>query len=482
MKAAVAQYSPEARRNSAILHNFFLANLITALLATNAAAATQILLQRGGLTDQPGQYSGVVDLVIDPGFDNAKVTVTVDGQTVAEGLMSPYHLMVDLGPAPLQHRITVSAKGTNGKHARWTETINRGLLPLALRVKAIDTAAGLFEVDATSPADDPIETVQLWDQGQAIATAVGETPYRFTVPPSMLAAGFVQVTARTKAGEEAADFWSAAGNVHVEELQVRTVPIFVSVVDRNGVTHDNVDRALFRIMDGNSEGKIIEFGKAFDQPISIALLVDSSASMTYSMKHAAKAAGEFVKHALKDGDRCSITAVQDVPRRKQPLTGDRAQIAAALAGITPLGRTALYDAVASAIRELREEKNRRAIVVLTDGSDTTSTWSYDEVEKLSREAAIPIYFIAYEGGSDDDAQRNLERLQYLASQTGGFVATATEQNLMAKYTEIEKDLRAQFAITYQVSDFGKTNEWRPVRVVVNSPKLTARTIKGYFTP
>ncbi|HEU4887516.1 MAG TPA: VWA domain-containing protein [Thermoanaerobaculia bacterium] len=479
--AAVTQCSTAARRNSAILHTFLLANLFIALLATNAKAATQILLQRGGLNDQPGQYSGVVDLTIDPGFDNAKVTVTVDGQKVADGLMSPYHLVVDLGPTPLQHRISISAKGANGKHVRWTETINRGLLPLALRVKAMDTAAGLFEVDATSPADDPIEVVQLWDQGQVIATT-SEAPYRFTVPPSILASGFVQVTARTKAGEEAADFWSAAGNVHVAELQVRTVPIFVSVVDRNGVTHDNVDRALFRIMDGNSEGTIIEFGKAFDQPISIALLVDSSASMTYSMKHAAKAAGEFVKHALKDGDRCSITAVQDVPRRKQPLTDDRAQIAAALAGITPLGRTALYDAVASAIRELREEKNRRAIVVLTDGSDTTSTWSYDEVEKLSREAAIPIYFIAYEGGSDDDAARNLERLRYLASQTGGFVATATEQNLMAKYTEIEKDLRAQFAITYQVSDFGKTNEWRPVRVVVNSPKLTARTIKGYFTP
>lgn len=477
MKAAVTQYGPEARRNSALL----LTPLLSLLLTTSAVAATQIVLQRGGLTDQPGQYSGVVDLAIDPGFDNARVSVTVDGQKVAEGLMSPYHVVVDLGPVPLEHRITISAKGANGKHARWTETINRGLLPLALRVKAVDTSTGIFEVDASSPADDPIEMVQLWDQGQVVATVNAE-PYRFTVPPAMLATGFVQITARTKAGEEAADFWSSTGNVHVEEMQVRTIPIFVSVVDRNGVTHDNVDRALFRIIDGNAEGKIVEFGKAFDQPISIALLIDSSASMTYSMKHAAKAAGEFVKHALKDGDRCSVTAVQDVPRRKQPLTGDRTHVAAALAGITPMGRTALYDAVASAIRELREEKNRRAIVVLTDGSDTTSTWSYDEVEKLSREAAIPIYFIAYEGGSDDDAQRNLERLRYLASQTGGFVATATEQNLMAKYNEIEKDLRAQFAIKYQVSDFGKTNEWRPVRVVVNSPKLTARTIKGYFTP
>jgi Ca-activated chloride channel family protein len=477
MKAAVPQSSNEVRRNRALL----LSLLVILLTATTAGAATQILLQRGAQTDQPGEYRGVVDLTVDPGFDNAKVTVTVDGQKVAEGLMSPYHVVVDLGPAALQHRITVSARGTKGKLARWTQTINHGLLPLALRVHAIDAAAGLFEVDTTSSADDPIEAVQLWDNGQVIATAT-EAPYRFTVPAPTLAGGFVQVTARTKAGEEAADFWSSTGNVQAAEMQVRTVPIFVSVVDRNGVTHDNVDRSLFKVIDGNSEGRIIEFGKAFDQPISIALLVDSSASMTYSMKHASKAAGEFVQHALKDGDRCSVTAVQDVPRRKQPLTSDRTQITAALAGITPAGRTALYDAVASAIRELREEKNRRAVVVLTDGSDTTSTWSYDELEKAAREAAIPIYFIAYEGGSDDDAARDLDRLRYLAAQTGGFVATATEQNLMAKYTEIEKDLRAQFAITYQVSDFGKTNEWRPVHVVVNSPKLTARTIKGYFTP
>jgi hypothetical protein len=371
MKVAVArQHSSKAGRNSALL----LTSLLSIFLTTSAAA-TQILLQRGTATDQPGEYHGVVDLAIDPGFDNAKVTVTVDGQKVAEGLTAPYHVVVDLGPAPLQHRITISARGSNGKRTQWTETINRGLLPLTLRVRAIDAAAGVFEVDGTAPTDDPIETVQLWDQGHAISSAT-TIPARFTVPPAVLAGGFVQVTARTKAGEEAADFWSAAGNVHVAELQVRTVPIFVSVIDRDGVTHDNIDRSLFRIVDGNAEGHIIEFGKAFDQPISIALLVDSSASMTYSMKHAAKAASEFVQHALKDGDRCSVTAVQDVPRRKQPLTGDRNEVAAALAGIVPMGRTALYDAVASAIRELREEKNRRALVVLTDGSDTNSTWSY----------------------------------------------------------------------------------------------------------
>ena len=78
----------------------------------------------------------------------------------------------------------------------------------------------------------------------------------------------------------------------------------------------------------------------------------------------------------------------------------------------------------------------------------------------------------------------IDRLNYLAGQTGGFVVTANaeQHNLQAKYAAIERDLRAQFAIRYQISDFKKPNAWRKVRVVLNSPKLTARTIRGYFAP
>lgn len=478
MKAAAAKFQTESERRPS---NFSFTFLVILFLATSAAANTQIVLERGSDRDHAAEVTGVVDLAVRPGFENAKVTVVVDGQKVADGLASPHHVVVDFGPTPIQHKITVTARGPKGKRVQWSETINHGMLPLSVKVKPVDVAAGLFEAEVTSPKDDPIEAVQLWDSGHVVTT-VSAAPYRFTAPDPVLATGFIQVTARTKSGEEAADFWSAAGNVHVAELQVRTVPIFVSVIDRNGNTHDNVDRSQFRVMDGDSEAKIIEFGKAFDQPISIALLIDSSASMLYSMPHATKAAAEFVRHALKEGDRCSVTAVQEVPRRKQSLTSDQAAVAKAVEGIKPNGRTALFDSVASAIRELREEKNRRAIVVLSDGSDTASNWSYEEVEQLAREAAIPIYFIAYEGAGDDKSLRDIERLRFLAAQTGGFVATATQQNLMAKYEAIEKDLRAQFAITYQISDLGRSNEWRSVRVLMNSSQLTARTIKGYFTP
>jgi Ca-activated chloride channel family protein len=446
------------------------------LLATTAAAGTQLVLQRGDRGEHAGEYTGIVDVIVDPGFENAKVTVTIDGQKVASGLLSPWRVTVDFGPAAVQHKIAISATGPHGKRAQWTETVNRGNLPLTIKLKQLDGQT--FEATTTAPKEDPITTVQVWQDAHAVASAT-EPPYRFTLPESLLATGFVQVTATTRSGEEAADFWSAAGNIVAEEMQVRTIPIFVSVVDRNGNTRDDVERAQFRVIDNESEARIVEFGKAFDQPISIALLLDASASMTYSMTHVSKTAAEFVDKALKEGDRCSVTAIQEVPRRKQPLTANRQEIAAAVRGLQPSGSTALYDAVISALRELRDEKNRRAVVILTDGGDTGSNYSYDDATKMAREAGIPMYFIAYEGS---DRPQDLDRLRYLAAETGGFVATATQQNLLAKYQDIEKDLRAQFAIKYQVSDFGKSNQYRRVRVVMDSPKLEARTIKGYFTP
>lgn len=454
-----------------------LLTIVAILTALPTAATTQILLARGEKIEGT-DFKGIVDLTVRPGFENAKVTISVDGQKIADNLKSPYHVVVDFGPSAVQHKISVTATAPNGKRVQWHETINRGMLPLSLNVRPVDVNARLFEAKVTHPADDPVEKVELWEDGRLAATATAE-PYRFTVSEAALGSGFVQVTAKSKSGEEVADFWSITGEVHAASIQVRTVPIFVSVVDRDGVTRDDVDRSLFRIIDNDSEAKIIEFGKAFDQPISIALLLDASSSMLYTMPDVAKAANEFVQRTLKAGDKCSVTAIQDVPRRRQTLTDDRTLVQNALANLEPSGQTAFYDAVMSAVRELKDEKRRRAIVVLTDGADTSSVASSEEVDKVLREASIPLYIIAYETGAQE---ASLDRMRYLTAQTGGFVAVATKMNLQAKYREIEKDLRAQFAILYQVTDYAKPNEWRRVRVTLSSPKLTARTIRGYFAP
>src|SRR5688500_13133114 len=115
MKAAWQHNSSKSRRNSAVLTSIF---TLVILSSAAAQASTQNVLERGSQRVHNGLYSGVVELAIHPGFADARVTVLVDGQKVAEGLKSPYHLVVDFGPAPLQHKITVIAKAAQVKRTQ----------------------------------------------------------------------------------------------------------------------------------------------------------------------------------------------------------------------------------------------------------------------------------------------------------------------------------------------------------------------------
>lgn len=453
---------------------------IALLLLASAAAASPAQLIIGRDSNPVSDVKGTVDLTIVPGFDDARVTVIVDGQTIVDGLRSPWHIPVDFGPLPVEHRIAVTATSANRNRVQWQTTINKGNRPLRVTIEPIDVANRIFEAKVTSPDDDPVLAVSVWDEGKAIVT-IDRPPYRFTIPADHFARKTAQVTARTKSGDEAADFWSAAGEVSREALDVRTVPLFVSVVDNNGIARDDIDQALFKIIDNGTEARILQIGKAFDQPISIALLLDASASMTNAMPRATRAARNFVDRTLKPGDRCAIFSIRSTPRREVQLTSDLAAVRNAVTALRANGRTALYDGIASAERELRDEKNRRAIVVLTDGGDTSSIATFDEIDRLTKEAAVPVYVIAYETEDSDDPQE-IDRLRYLTGETGGFLVTASAENLQSRYDEIERDLRAQYAIVYQISDLARNNQWRKVHVMLKSPQLTARTIQGYFAP
>ena len=118
--------------------------------------------------------------------------------------------------------------------------------------------------------------------------------------------------------------------------------------------------------------------------------------------------------------------------------------------------------------------------MFTDGQDTASVATFDDTLEQAKRAGIPVYVIAY--GTPELFGRSGDQLKLLTGDTGGFVTFAATNNLNQKYAQIANDLRAQYAIRYQIGDNAKSNQWRAVKVVLNSRKLTARTIKGYFTP
>src|ERR1044071_10495120 len=101
--------------------------LLTFLTITSANANTQLVLTRDAQPE--GEFKGLVDLTAVPGFDAARVTITVDGEKIAEAIPSPYRVTVDFGPAAVQHKIVVTAVGADKKKIRWQQKINQGHPP-----------------------------------------------------------------------------------------------------------------------------------------------------------------------------------------------------------------------------------------------------------------------------------------------------------------------------------------------------------------
>lgn len=455
--------------------------IVTALviLAANsgAAATSRLALDREKAT-LPEHYKGLTEIAVTPPFTGARITIDIDGHSVARLLTAPYTTHVDFGPAAVEHIIRITAVDPNGgKPVVWTRTINPGLHPLGVKLER-ETSGTTFVVQTTSPVGDPIVRVEFYGAAGLLKSCTAP-PYRLDVSPEV-ANDLVRVTVKTRSGAEATDMLDGGSQVFAESYDVRTVRLYVSVTDRDGQARSDLTSEKFEVFDNGAKTKILDVGRAATDPISVALVIDASASMFQHMALVTNAANAFLQKVLRPDDHCAVFAIQSVAKRPLPLTRGPEAAEEALKSIRAEGNTALYDSIGTAIRELRNEKARRAIVVLSDGDDTSSMNTFDDLLQDATGAGIPIYFIAFSG--DGDPVAGLDQMRYLAGVTGGFLATAADKNLAERYRMIEKDLREQYSIVYQVSDASKPITWRRVRVAVKSPQLTARTISGYYTP
>jgi Ca-activated chloride channel family protein len=453
---------------------------VLSLAAADSEASTQRLVLDRANPPASAEVLGLTEISVIPPFEGATVSILLDGKMVSTSTAPPYRVEIDFGPRPLEHRISVVAKSRDGKKRNeWSHVINRGNRPLSVAVTIESSESSAYlEAAVTSPREDPIVSVEFFD-GSVVIGRLTQAPYRISLPagnvPPVLFA-----TARTRSGAEETDFLTSVDDHLVESFQLRTVPIYVSVVDQKGSAKRDLKRANFKVLDNGRETRILDFSPAFNEPISIALLLDASGSMAVDIEGAVGAAKRFVKDMLRPKDRLAVFAIRDVPRREIAITNDWKSVDEKLTSLQTYGNTAVWDAIASASRELANEKNRRAIVVFTDGQDNASVATFDDTLEHAKRAGIPVYVIVY--GTPELFGRAIDQMKLLAADTGGFVTFAATNNLHQKYAQIANDLRAQYAIRYQIGDNAKSNQWRAVKVVLNSRKLTARTIKGYFTP
>lgn len=222
-----------------------------------------------------------------------------------------------------------------------------------------------------------------------------------------------------------------------------------------------------------------------------AILIDMSGSMDYKFGLVRAAAASFVDH-IRDNDQVAVYGFNNKVKMFQDFS-DLRDISEYIWDAKAEDNTRLYDCANEAIvaLEKRPEK-RRAILLISDGCDTTSQKAtFDSVMKKSLADGVTIYTIdliddGARAGSGSDVmglRRGQSEMKEFASQTGGrYVHSPQGDKLEEAFANITDELRNQYTLTYYSSNQKRDGRWRKLKVSASRPGLTTRTRKGYWAP
>ena len=305
------------------------------------------------------------------------------------------------------------------------------------------------------------------------------------------------------------------GDVIRFDTSLVTVP--VTVMDRYGRYVPLLRRDQFRLTENGIEQKIAYFATT-DAPFSVVLLIDTSGSTEFRLEDIHDAAIKFVDR-LKPTDSVMVMSFDDRIEVQCKATTDRNVIEKAIRHTRTGGGTRLYDAVDDILKkQLQTIPGRKAVVLFTDGVDTTShRASYDSTIRMAEESDAPIYSVDYDtsgfgggmgqgiplpggrgtilglplptpgipggtpGSSPGDYRRAIRYLHALSDATGGrFYSGDSMFGIAQAFTWIAEELGRQYSLGYYPSTPGKDGERRQIKVKVTESDLVVKSRDSYI--
>jgi Ca-activated chloride channel family protein len=409
-----------------------------------------------------------------------RVEFWVEGKKVLARNGPPYRAELDLGKLP--KRVEVKAIGYD-KQGRYIDAdafiVNERETPLEVKITRTETPDGIshFKLSVQNPKGTNLRTVALF-AGDKKLVEWDRPPYALDIPTARLAGNeFVRASVIDETNYEAADLFFLNGQRFMEEVEVNLVELPISVTDPSGTPVPNLEQKDFTVLENGKPQTIASFNYASNLPISAGVLIDHSGSMEERIEGAKKAAIEFFKNIIKKGDRAFVAPFAGDPARSAPFVTEMDSLQAQVAAIPkPAGGTALYDAIVTGLYRFRNVQGRKALIVITDGEDTTSRLSYDEMLTYARASRVPLYFIGIGFSLGGDG-----KMKALAAETGGVAYFVRRVDQLAEtYDRLEKDLRSQYLLSYQTESSKKDQTYRTIEVKVDRPNARVRTIRGFI--
>lgn len=409
----------------------------------------------------------------------------LDGKKVATRRSPPYTLDLDFGTVPRSRRIRVVALDSHDQAITGDEiVVNTGTDPFRVRISSPRVAPKLtgatrVELDVRVPEGKDLDNVELYWNETRVATMY-DPPFVQTVQiPSAEGVGYLRAVARLKDPE----------TDPVEDVVMVNTPDYMAVIDvhlielptvvlRDGKPVNDLPQTAFKVLDQGQPVEIAKFEQVKDLPLSIGMAVDTSGSMETRMDTARETGAAFFRNVLQPGDKAFLVAFDSTPHLIQKWSGDLRDIQSGLAKMRPEESTALYDAVVYSLYNFLGVKGQKALVLLTDGKDTVSKFTFEQALEYAQRAAVPIYAIGLGiRGAEIDVKSKINRL---CAETGGtsyYIDNVSDLGRI--YTDIQNELRSQYVLGfYPGADVKSGGKWREVSVQTAEGKV--KTIKGYY--
>jgi Ca-activated chloride channel homolog len=268
-------------------------------------------------------------------------------------------------------------------------------------------------------------------------------------------------------------------------VDVNLVSILASVIDANGRPVPDLTQDAFELKEEGVLQKIERFEAQTNRPLDLALMIDSSMSTFKDLKFEADAAAHFIKQVVRPGDTLSVFEFSDSVIQLSEFLDDVPRLQAAAEKISPGAGTAMYDAVvlgSNALRRLPQER-RRAIVLVTDGGETTSVSKFDDARRAAIRSGTLLYSIIIRPVKNENGRNTAGEHALITitdSAGGAFFILDELQQLDAMFDRINRELRTQYLLGYYPNPPPKPGSTRHVEVTVKSGDLV-RYRKEYFT-
>ncbi len=267
------------------------------------------------------------------------------------------------------------------------------------------------------------------------------------------------------------------------------VSVAVVVRSPDGRLVRDLRAADFEVLDCGVPQKILQFESATEADARVALLIDASGSMGVGGKRArSRLAADFLMAGFHPADEATVFSFDSRVRRLTPFTWNRDELREAVASVEPFGATRLYDAIATTARTVSEDTPRaRAVLLLTDGIDTSSVLSPDDAATAAAALDLPLYVLSV-GGDDEEATPAAsvkhmlagrgDTLRGLATRTGGLAAEAVTAAQMSAVTRaMLNELHSQYLLAFAAAP---AKGWHELTVRVRRGRVHARSREGYL--